>query len=82
LCGLLGHVGYYRMFIAGYGVVAALLIALLKREAFKWTDEAEEAFKLLKQALMTSPLLQLPDFNKRFIIDCDASGTRFGAVLH
>jgi hypothetical protein len=82
LLGLLGLVGYYRKFIVGYGVVAALLTALLKREAFKWTNEVEEAFKLLKQALMTTPLLQLSDFNKRFIIDCDASRTGFGAVLH
>jgi hypothetical protein len=57
-------------------------LTALQREAFKGTDEAEEAFKLLKQALMTAPLLQLPDFNKRFIIDCDASRTGFGVVLH
>jgi hypothetical protein len=82
LHGFLGLAGYYRKFIAGYGVVAAPLTALLKREAFKWMDKAEEAFKLLKQALMTAPLLQLPDCNKRFIIDCDASETGFGAVLH
>jgi hypothetical protein len=39
-------------------------------------------FQLLKQALMTAPLLQLLDFNKWFIINCDASGTGFGATLH
>jgi hypothetical protein len=62
--------------------VAAPLTALLKREAFKWTDEAVEAFQLLKRALMTAPLLQMPDFDRRFVIDCDASGTGFGTVLH
>jgi hypothetical protein len=32
-------------------------------------DDAEEAFQLMKQALMMAPLLQMPDFNKHFIID-------------
>jgi hypothetical protein len=81
LRGFLGLTGYYGKFIAVYGTVGAPLTALLKREAFKWTDDAEEAFQLLKQALMTAPLLQMPDFDKRFIIDCDASGTDFGAVM-
>jgi hypothetical protein len=44
--------------------------------------EAERAFQDLKRALTTTPLLQLPDFNKSFIIECDVSRTGFGAVLH
>jgi hypothetical protein len=41
-----------------------------------------EAFAALKQALSTRPVLQMPDFSRQFIVDCDASGTGFGAVLH
>jgi hypothetical protein len=82
LCGFLGPIVYYCKFIVGYCAAAAPLTVLLKWEAFKWTEEAEEAFQLLKQALMTAPLLQMSDFDKRFIIDYDTSDTGFGVVLH
>ena len=74
-------IGYYRRFIKSYGELAAPLTKLLKREAFVWDDSAASAFTTLKQALTTRPVLQLPDFTKDFVVDCDASGSGFGAVL-
>jgi len=47
-----------------------------------WSPEATEAFETLKKALSIAPVLQLPNFDNTFVVDCDASGTGFGAVLH
>jgi hypothetical protein len=80
--GFLGLAGYYRKFIRNFGSIAALLTRLLRKEAFAWTPEAAEAFAALKQALSTRPVLQMPDFSRQFIVDCDASGTGFSTVLH
>jgi len=52
------------------------------RSRFLWTEAATTAFEALKQALSTASVLHLPDFGKPFVVDCDASGSSFGAVLH
>jgi hypothetical protein len=82
LHGFLGLAGYYRKFICDFGLIAAPLTRLLRRDAFTWDKEAEDAFQALKRALTTGPILQMPDFDGLFIIDFDASGVGFGAVLH
>ncbi|GKE53709.1 putative reverse transcriptase domain-containing protein [Tanacetum coccineum] len=39
------------------------------------------AFQLLKQKLCSTPILALPEISENFVVDCDASHKRLGAVL-
>lgn len=79
----LGLTGYCRKFIKDYSVIAAPLTRLLKKEAFSWTEVTIQAFDALKTTLTMTPVLQLLDFSKKFVVDCDASGSNgIGVVLH
>ena len=48
---------------------------------FSWGTLQENAFDMLIDKLTHAPLLQLPDFNKTFELECDASGIGLGGVL-
>ncbi|PIK52140.1 hypothetical protein BSL78_10987 [Apostichopus japonicus] len=46
-----------------------------------WGSAQDKAFNDLKQALISPPLLRLPDVNKQFVLRTDASDVGIGAVL-
>ncbi|KAK1607629.1 hypothetical protein QYE76_031302 [Lolium multiflorum] len=77
----LGLAGFYRRFVKDFGSIVAPLNELTKKDVpFVWGDAQQEAFMILKDKLTHAPLLQLPDFNKTFELECDASGIGLGGI--
>lgn len=77
----LGMTGYYRRFIKGYGLICRPMHDMLKKQGLQWGPEQTAAFNELKNKMVSSPVLAMPDFNKEFVIEADACGTGIGAVL-
>ena len=74
--------GYYRRFVKDFSKIAAPLTKLTQKNIqFHWNDECESSFKILKQRLVSSPILALPEGKGGFVIYSDASGIGLGCVL-
>jgi hypothetical protein len=54
---------------------------LKKGNKYIWNDACDEAFKVLKMLLTTSPVLTQPYITKPFDVYCDASDTGLEGVL-
>ena len=84
----LGLVGHYRQFIKGFTWIAQLLNEHLtweggsrKPEWVLLSEDALEAFQVLKQACMNSLILAFANYMKDFLLKTDASKEGLGVVL-
>lgn len=78
----LGFAGYYRQFIQNFSLTTKPLTNLLKKgQKFVWSSDCQAAFDSLRVSLIGAQSLKLPDLNKSFIIQTDASDYGIGCVL-
>jgi transposase InsO family protein len=77
----LGFAGFLRQHVRHYADLTGPLHEVKNCKNLNWTDILQQSFDTTKHALATAPILQFPDFEKRFVIATDASNTGIGGVL-
>ncbi|XP_062103301.1 uncharacterized protein LOC133814346 [Humulus lupulus] len=79
---LLGHVGFYRRFIKDFSKISKPLSTLLMNGVpFDFDEKCHQAFKILKEKLISTPIVVAPQWDSPFGLMCDASDFAVGAVL-
>jgi hypothetical protein len=73
LRSFLGHAGFYRRFIKDFSKIIKPLTHILQNDvAFDFDEKCLAAFRTLKSALVSAPVIQPPDWSQPFEIMCDA----------
>jgi hypothetical protein len=78
----LGYVNFYRRFITGYGGIATPLTNLTRKNTpFIWDNTAQQAFEDIKARVVSEPILMMPDPERPFEVETDASDYALGGQL-
>ena len=78
----LGLCSYYRKFVPRFSDIVQPLSKLTAHDAvFVWCEQCELSFQMLKDTLVSAPILKYPDTSKPYTIFTDASKYRWARVL-
>lgn len=78
----MGACQYLCTFIYHFSILASPFHALMKaNKKFEWISKHDDTFFLLKKKISKTPILALPDLQKPFELDVDASEYAMSAVL-
>ena len=74
--------GFYESFIPNFTELVEPLRAMVKAKDVTWDEKSIDSFNRLKKVLTSDTVcLKIPDFDKEFGLDADASKLGLGAVL-
>jgi len=77
----LGHTRYYRNFIRGYAQITEPMEKLLKKDVtFCWNKDCKKILDVLKEKMVTMPILVFPNWKKEFHVHVGTSCIALGAV--
>ena len=78
----LGFTNYFRRFVDHYSSIAKPLEEITGKNAqFSWNSNRQDAFVALRRALVTAPVLKIPDVSRPFRVVTDASDFAIAGVL-
>ena len=78
----LSLVGYYRKFIPRFSDISRILTKLTRKNVeFKWTQQCQDCFLMLKDCLVQAPILRYQDPKYDYVLYTDASNYAYAGVL-
>lgn len=78
----LGMANYYRQCVPNFAAVADPLTDLTRKHSrWTWTEKHQEAFDVLKRALVGADIMAMPDTSKPYRLYTDACDYAVGGIL-
>jgi Reverse transcriptase (RNA-dependent DNA polymerase)/RNase H-like domain found in reverse transcriptase/Integrase zinc binding domain/Chromo (CHRromatin Organisation MOdifier) domain len=78
----LGLANFYRRFIKNFSKITSPITRLLKKGViFGWDKAANNAFKALKKAFTSAPILRHFDFDRPAVVETDSSDFGVGGLI-
>lgn len=78
----IGMPAFHEKSLKGYAQISRPPNVLMRKGVeFIWGSDQQQAFEQLKGALASSPVLKMPDFERTFVLQTDASGSVLDALL-
>ena len=78
----LGAIGLYSSYVPHFSILSEPLTRLLGKDVpWNWGESQDTAFHLLKAAVLNDACLALPDMDRPFVLQCNASASGLSVTL-